>query len=231
MVTLSDARLDYPGHMAFAHFTLAVKQGEMVSIIGKSGCGKTSLLYAIAGLLPLSKGTLSLTDGTEACSIMFQQDRLLPWKTVLGNVLLGLTKDSVGQAEMLLDRMGLHGHMKKYPQQLSGGERQRVALVRSLIRNPRLLLLDEPLAALDEQNRELLQQEIKEFVVTKGITLIMVTHSIQEAIFMGSRILVMERDGIRFETENPYHGAKDLRSRTEFFALEKVLRAQLGGPA
>lgn len=231
MVTISDARLDYPRHIAFANFTLAVKPGEMVSIIGKSGCGKTSLLYAIAGLLPLSQGTLSLTGGTEACSIMFQQDRLLPWKTVLGNVLLGLTKDYLGQAEMLLDRMGLYGHRKKYPQQLSGGERQRVALVRSLVRNPRLLLLDEPLAALDEQNRELLQQEIKEFVITKGITLIMVTHSIQEAIFMGSRILVMQPDGIRFETENPYHRAKDLRNRAEFFALEKMLRAQLGGPA
>ena len=231
MVTISDARLDYPEHMAFANFSLAVKTGEMVSIIGKSGCGKTSLLYAIAGLLPLSEGTLSLTEETEACSIMFQQDRLLPWKTVLGNVLLGLTKDSEQQAGMLLDRMGLHDHRKKYPQQLSGGERQRVALVRSLVRNPRLLLLDEPLAALDEQNRELLQQEIKEFVITKGITLIMVTHSIQEAIYMGSRILVMQPDGIHFETENPYHGAKDLRDRTEFFALEKVLRAQLGGPA
>lgn len=231
MLTISHARLDYPKHKAFDNFTLAVKPGEMVSIIGKSGCGKTSLLYAIAGLLPLSQGTLSLTGGTEACSIMFQQDRLLPWKTVLGNVLLGLTKDYAGQAEMLLDRMGLYGHMKKYPQQLSGGEKQRVALVRSLVRNPRLLLLDEPLAALDEQNRELLQQEIKEFVVTKGITMIMVTHSIQEAIFMGSRILVMESDGIRFETENPYHKAGDLRSRNEFFALEKVLRAQLGGPA
>lgn len=231
MVTISDARLDYPGHIAFANFTLSVQTGEMVSIIGKSGCGKTSLLYAIAGLLPLSKGTLSLTGGTEACSIMFQQDRLLPWKTVLGNVLLGLTKDSESQAEMLLDRMGVYGHKKKYPQQLSGGERQRVALVRCLVRNPRLLLLDEPLAALDEQNREVLQQEIKEFVGAQGITLIMVTHSIQEAIFMGSRILVMQQDGIRFETENPYHSAKDLRSKTEFFALEKVLRAQLGGLA
>lgn len=229
MLTITNGRVDYPGHTAFSHFSLTVQKGQMVSIIGKSGCGKTSLLYAIIGLVALSEGSLSLEGGRKSCSIMFQQDRLLPWKTVLDNVLLGLDPSWRMQAEELLSRLHMDSYLDRYPQQLSGGERQRVALARSLIRHPQLLLLDEPLASLDEQNRELLQDVIKGIVLDNGITLLFVTHSIQEAVYMGSRVIVMTNEGVSFELHNPYHQDPALRTRSEFFSMERILRTRLGG--
>lgn len=227
MLDIVEARLDYPGHTAFEHFSLSMAEGEMVSIVGKSGCGKTSLLYAIAGLLPLSEGTISLKNPQATCSIMFQQDRLLPWKNTIENILLGLPKTFKDEARLLLDIVGLARAEKLYPHQLSGGMRQRVALARALIRNPRILLLDEPLAALDEQRRERLQGEIKSYVQQKRITLLFVTHSIREAIFMGSRVVIMTAGGISFEQTNTLHDQQDIRNKSEFFSMEKSLRKAL----
>lgn len=229
MLSIVDAQVSYPGHIAFSGFSLEVASHEILSIVGASGCGKTSLLYAIANLIPLSKGNIILEEGPESCAIMFQQDRLLPWKRVIDNVLLGLSRYELPYAEEVLERLGLFRHRHKYPKQLSGGERQRVALARSLVRKPTLLLLDEPLASLDEQNRERLQDEIKQFVHAQGMTLVLVTHSIREAVYMGSRIVLMTSEGITFETENPYHDMHELRDRTELFALERTLRHRLGG--
>ena len=226
MLSIHDARLLYGSKVAFSDFSLEVKKGEMVSIIGKSGCGKTSLLYAIASLLPLNGGTIT-TEGE--CAIMFQQDRLLPYKRAIDNVLLGLPKQMRGEAEALLALVGLKEKMSSYPKQLSGGERQRVALARSLIRKPGLLLLDEPFASLDEQTRERLQDEVKAYVKANNITLVLVTHSIAEAVFMGSRIVVMTEEGIVFETTNPYHELSDLRIKKEAFELQRILRSRLGG--
>ena len=127
--------------------------------------------------------------------------------------------------------MGLGHKAHDYPKQLSGGERQRVALARSLVRKPRLLLLDEPLASLDEQNMERMQEVIASVVEDHGITLILVTHNIQEAIFMGSRVLLMTDEGITFERKNPYHRLPEFRTTDEFFALERELRSRLGGTA
>ncbi len=226
MLSIRDAELRYGSKVAFSGFSLEVQEGDMVSIIGKSGCGKTSLLYAIASLLPLSRGGIA-TEGE--CAIMFQQDRLLPYKRAVDNVLLGLPKYRKDEAQDLLSLVGLREKMHSYPKQLSGGERQRVALARSLIRKPGLLLLDEPFASLDEQTRERLQDEVKAYVKAHRITLVLVTHSISEAVFMGSRIVVMRENGIAFETANPYHELSDLRTREEAFELQKTLRTQLGG--
>lgn len=226
MLSIQDARLLYGSKVAFSGFSLEVQKGEMVSIIGKSGCGKTSLLYAIASLLPLNGGTIT-TEGE--CAIMFQQDRLLPYKRAIDNVLLGLPKQMRGEAESLLALVGLKEKMSSYPKQLSGGERQRVALARSLIRKPGLLLLDEPFASLDEQTRERLQDEVKAYVKANNITLVLVTHSIAEAVFMGSRIVVMTEEDIVFETTNPYHELSDLRIKKEAFELQRILRSRLGG--
>lgn len=226
MLSIQDAEVKYGNKVAFSHFSLEVEVGDMVSIIGKSGCGKTSLLYAVASLLPLSEGSIAAPD---ECSIMFQQDRLLPWKCALDNVNLGLPREMKSQAEQLLALVGLTEKAESYPKQLSGGERQRVALARSLIRKPRLLLLDEPFASLDEQTRERLQDEVKAYVQAHRITLVLVTHSIREAVFMGKRIVVMTSGGISYEAENPFHALADLRSRTEAFELERKLRSCLGG--
>ncbi|NLO60007.1 MAG: ABC transporter ATP-binding protein [Spirochaetales bacterium] len=229
MLNIRNVRINYGEKTACSNISLDVKTGESVSIIGKSGCGKTSLLYAIAGLLPVAEGSISIDGGTESCSIMFQQDRLLPWKKVIDNIVLGLEKKMRSEAQALLDRMGLSTYRDNYPDQLSGGERQRVALARSLIRAPKLLLLDEPLASLDEQTRELLQDDIKDYIVSKGITLLLVTHSIQEALYMGSKIVVMTNNGFVHAIENPIFHEALMRGRSEFFSLEKSLRKALKG--
>ena len=227
ILTLTDAKLDYPKTTAFQHFSLTVEDGEMVSIIGRSGCGKTSLLYTIAGLLPLSGGTMQRAFGNEGVALMFQQDRLLPWKRIIDNVLLGLSKEKTEEAATLLRSMGLGTVMHYYPHELSGGMRQRVALARALIRKPNILLLDEPLASLDEQQREMLQNDIKEYVRNQGITLLLVTHSIQEAVFMGSRIVMMTNKGVSYELKNQLHDDPHLRTRDEFFSMQKTLRLHL----
>nr|WP_319473933.1 ABC transporter ATP-binding protein [uncultured Sphaerochaeta sp.] len=224
ILSFTDAQLDYPKTTAFQHFSLTVESGEMVSIIGPSGCGKTSLLYAIAGLLPLSGGTMQRAFGNEGIALMFQQDRLLPWKRVIGNVLLGLPREKTEEAAKLLQSMGLESVMQHYPHELSGGMRQRVALARALIRRPNILLLDEPLASLDEQQREMLQNDIKEYVREQSMTLLLVTHSIQEAVFMGNRIVMMTNKGVSYELRNQFHNDPHLRTRDEFFSMQKTLR-------
>ncbi len=158
---------------------------------------------------------------------MFQQDRLLPWKNVLENVLLGLSKNYADEAISLLDGMGLSSVMQHYPHELSGGMRQRVALARALIRNPNILLLDEPLASLDEQQREMLQDDIKEYVISRSITLLLVTHSLQEAVFMGNRIVMMTNKGVSYELHNPLHEKHNLRTCEAFFSMQKTLRQQM----
>ncbi len=227
MLAIQDAQVDYGSHTAFSHFSLSVHVGETISILGKSGCGKTSLLYAIASLLPLASGTIDRSVEADHCTIMFQQDNLLPWKNVLGNVLLGLPATYRDEAEKLLERVGLQDQLHHFPQQLSGGMRQRVALARALVRRPQILLLDEPLAALDEQQRELLQDDIKTYVRTHQITTILVTHSIREAAYMGSRIIIMTPGGITCQAENPWIDDPDLRTRDELFGLEQQLRSEL----
>jgi len=229
MLSIVNAQVDYPGHTAFRNFSLTVEQGATVSVLGSSGCGKTSLLYAIAGLKPLSSGSIHIEGGTESCGIMFQQDRLLPWKRVVDNVLIGLSESYRDAGEELLGMMNLHSVLRQYPHQLSGGMRQRVALARALVRKPRLLLLDEPLAALDEQQREQLQDEIKRYILTHGITLLLVTHSIREAIYMGSRVIVMTPNGVSFELHNTKHREENLRNMHELFQMERELRLHVRG--
>ena len=228
MLTIKGATVRYGSVTALDDISLTVPRGRMVSVIGASGCGKTSLLLAVSGLVPLSSGTVRVDGGRESCSIMFQQDRLLPWKRVLDNVLLGVDRGTCrGSAMDLLENFGLRGYERKFPEQLSGGERQRVALARSLVRKPDLLLLDEPMAALDEQTREQLQDDIKRYIRNNGITMVLVTHSIREAVFMGEEIILLGRNGIELTLENPFHAAENLRSMEEAFSLEQKLRSSL----
>jgi sulfonate transport system ATP-binding protein len=215
--------------LVLSDFSLSVEKGESLAIIGPSGSGKTSLLYAVAGLIPLAAGTIKLDPGLSALGLMFQEDRLLPWKTVLGNVLLGLDRKTfTPQALKWLRKTGIKGHAGKYPGQLSGGERQRAALSRVLCRGAEFLLMDEPFAALDEQARETLQDELRDLVKELHLTMILVTHNIEEAVYLGERLLVLKPGSDKgkqcIELKNPSFGRENAREKSDYF--ETVTRAR-----
>lgn len=185
------------------HVHLDVRPGEFVSIVGASGCGKSTLLRLIAGLDTEFQGSIVYqgkpVTGTDlARGIVFQEHRLFPWMTVEQNVALAFTATDVPQAERdqrVRDQIavvGLNGFEKAYPHQISGGMSQRVAIARALVLRPQLLLLDEPFGALDALTRLKLQQELERLWEHEGLTTILVTHDVEEAVFLGDRIVVME---------------------------------------
>jgi NitT/TauT family transport system ATP-binding protein/sulfonate transport system ATP-binding protein len=187
--------------LALDRVSLAVEAGEMVSLIGPSGCGKSTLLRLIAGLDRPSAGTLQVGDqpitgpGAER-GLMFQEHNLFPWLTVRGNIQAGLVARGVlrqhrHEVEDFMRLVGLQGFADVYPHQLSGGMAQRAALARALVNHPRVLLLDEPLGALDQFTRMRMQDEVLRVWQARGTTMVLVTHDIDEAIYMSDRIVLM----------------------------------------
>ena len=185
-----------------ADVSFDIHERDFVSVIGPSGCGKTTVFNIIAGLLDPDRGTL-VYRGEEVASLrgrvgyMMQKDLLFPWRTVLGNVLLGLDvrgvprREAVDTARDHLNRFGLGGFENSYPSTLSGGMRQRVALIRTLIQHPDILLLDEPFSALDYQTRLYLEGVLLEAVATFNKTVILITHDIDEAVALSNRVVVL----------------------------------------
>jgi sulfonate transport system ATP-binding protein len=179
---------------------LTVPPGAFLSIVGRTGCGKSTLLRAIAGLEPVDSGRITL-DGDPVLGpgldrrLVFQEHRLLPWQTVLANVAFGLgptaSRDDRREASRYVALVGLEGFENAYPHQLSGGMAQRTAIARALIGGPRVLLLDEPFAALDAFTRIQLQEELLRIWRREGATVILVTHDIDEAVFLSDRIMIM----------------------------------------
>ncbi|MFW6363756.1 MAG: ABC transporter ATP-binding protein [Spirochaeta sp.] len=227
MLDIQSATICYGTETAVENFSLKITAGEMVSIVGPSGCGKTSLLYAAAGLRKLQHGTIQLETTRDRCGLIFQDDRLLPWLTIRKNILLGAYNVSPDELDLLLNTLRIHNHAHKYPNQLSGGQRQRAAMARMLIRKPELLLLDEPFASLDEQTREDLQQELLYYVQSHHITMLLVTHSISEAVFLGGRIVIMQQAGFFHELENLTHLDPAAREQTAYYDTIRAVRAQL----
>jgi len=183
--------------------TLDVEAGEFLTIVGPSGCGKTTLLEILAGLTTASEGSLRI-DGVEvrgtslARGIVFQQYALLPWRTALANVEFSLEakpgfnrRQRRERAQECLSLVGLDGFEQRFPHELSGGMKQRVAIARSLAYEPDILLMDEPFGALDAQTRELLQEELLDIWRRTRTTVVFITHSIDEAIYLGQRVAVM----------------------------------------
>jgi len=183
--------------------TLHIAPGEFVSIVGTSGCGKSTLLRLIVGLEDQYQGEV-LLDGQRIVGtslqrgIVFQEHRLFPWLTVEGNIELGLLNAPGSPAQKReavrehIALVGLQGFEKSYPHQLSGGMAQRVAIARALVSKPEILLLDEPFGALDAMTRAYLQQELHRVWQAEGITMILVTHDVEEAVYLGDKVVVME---------------------------------------
>ncbi|MEF9982958.1 MAG: ABC transporter ATP-binding protein [Oscillospiraceae bacterium] len=190
--------------LALDNINFSVKEGEIISIVGPSGCGKSTLLSIIAGLLKPSSGRVLINNEeiegiSPSIGYMLQRDNLLEWRTIYKNILLGLeiqkklTQDNIAYAKSLMKTYGLIDFADKYPSQLSGGMRQRVALIRTLVLKPKVLLLDEAFAALDYQTRLAVTDDVYRILKSENKTTLIVTHDIPESISMADRVIVLSR--------------------------------------
>lgn len=214
---------------ALRDITFDVEKGSFISIVGPSGCGKTTLLSLIAGLHRPTSGRIELfgqpVQGTSPqIGYMLQQDYLLSWRSILDNVALGLelrghrNERTVSHAKYLLKEMGLAHTENQYPHQLSGGMRQRVALVRTMVTDPALLLLDEPFSALDYQTKLSLEDLVWETLKRHEKTAVLVTHDLSEAIAMSDRIILLDRNPGRIK--KIYDVPESIRKQVPFYARE-----------
>lgn len=254
MISISDLVFEYSsGPPIFSNFFWSVAQGESWAVIGPSGCGKSTLLYLVAGLRRPAAGTISvggtaITRPRPTTGLILQDHGLLPWATVRQNVELGLrirafygpdgkhvpqdyeALDSKAGVGHWLERLGIAELAEKYPGQISGGQRQRVAIARTLVMGPDLLLMDEPFSSLDAPTREDLQNVVLRLQRETGIAVVVVTHSIDEAVVLGQKILVLQSPPNR-ETqviENPGAADSGFRSSAAFLEQSNRIRHMMG---
>ena len=217
-VVVSDLRRGYGDRVVIDRLNLVIGQGEFVVLLGESGCGKTTLLRALAGLDPIQGGHVSV-PGRPA--MVFQEHRLLPWDVLWRNVTLGLrAPDARALVAAALSEVGLGDRLDDWPRNLSGGQTQRVALARALVQEPKLLLLDEPFAALDALTRIRMHGLVKDLVARHLPGVLLVTHDVDEAITLADRILVMRDGAIASE-----HRPSDIGATAQ---LRRDLLDQLG---
>ena len=215
--------------------TLTIQQGEFLVVVGKSGCGKSTLLRLIAGLDQPDRGEIVVDERlivqrNDAARVMFQDARLLPWRRVLDNVGLGLQGNWRPLATEALAHVGLTDRADQWPRVLSGGERQRVALARALLTRPPLLLLDEPLGALDALTRIEMQALVERLWHEDGFTALLITHDVEEAVALADRVVVIQQGKIGLEVPIPLPRPRRHGS-VEFAALkEQILNQVLGLP-
>jgi NitT/TauT family transport system ATP-binding protein len=228
--------------IALADVSVSIRAGTFTALIGPSGCGKSTLLRVLAGLVKPSKGEVlfngnRLTRPQRRISLVFQQDNLMAWRTVYENIQLPLQlagvskKEREARAARMLEITGLLGFENHYPAELSGGMAQRVAIARGLVNEPDVLLMDEPFGALDALTREQMWQELLRIWATTNATVVMVTHSIGEAVFLSDRVLVMSpRPGQILEAiDVPFARPRsmDLLANINFIDLEAEIRSSL----
>ncbi|MFZ6639544.1 ATP-binding cassette domain-containing protein [Undibacterium sp. TC4M20W] len=222
----------YQGRQVLKSLNLQIAAGEFVAIIGRSGCGKSTLLRLIAGLEKADSGSLEFAEGNEKpdTRVMFQDSRLLPWKSVIANVALGLGSDKT-RARQALEKVALAERADEWPSVLSGGQRQRVALARALVHEPALLLLDEPLGALDALTRIEMQNLIESLWQQRGFTAVLVTHDVQEAIALADRVILIEDGQITLDTRIDLPRPR-ARGNPKFAELEdRILQRVLQKPS
>ncbi len=202
MVSIDAVTMSFGSYVAVQDVNLTVADGEFLAIVGPTGCGKSTVLNAIAGLLKPANGTVVI-DGAPVKGVqndigyLFQQDALLPWKTSIENVELGLLFKGVPSAERRersmnwLAKVGLKGFEHRYPHQLSGGQRKRVQMAQALISGPKVILMDEPFSALDIHTRHLMQNELLRLWQEERRAVVMITHDLEEAIALGDRVAIL----------------------------------------
>jgi len=227
---------------ALQNINLSILKGERCVLLGPSGSGKTSLLYLVGGLIKPNQGQVlvnnELVSGPQERSALILQDYgLFPWKTVLANAQLGLDikkmtkQDSKEKVLNLLAKLGIKEYAHKYPFELSGGQRQRVAIARALALEPQILLMDEPFSALDALTREQMQRLILELWEERHFTFILVTHSIEEAVFLGEKIVILSEGPGRIvevvDNKNP--GSQEFRNTLQFYNKCSFIRGLIEG--
>jgi NitT/TauT family transport system ATP-binding protein len=231
-------------HLAVSDATFDVMPGELVSLVGPSGCGKSTLLKILAGLHPHDGGELKMGSATHSfdpsrdVGMVFQAPLLLKWRRILENVLLpaeilGLPQEeSRERAKALLALVGLTGYEEKYPYELSGGMQQRAAIARSLVHDPKLVLMDEPFGALDALTREKMNLELLRIWKEAGKTIIFVTHGISEAVFLGSRVVVLTAGPAKmadnFQIDLPHPRTLDMKTHQRFGDYTRRIYKLLG---
>jgi sulfonate transport system ATP-binding protein len=198
-VAIRNVSIAFGERTVLENFDIEISAGEFVAIVGRSGCGKSTLLRSVVGLETPQAGTITLgevaasdSNGKPDVRVMFQDSRLLPWRRILPNVILGLKPELIPQARRVLAQLCLAERANDWPATLSGGQRQRVALARALVHDPNLLLLDEPLGSLDALTRIEMQQLIEDVWRSRGFTAMLVTHDIAEAISLADRVILIE---------------------------------------
>lgn len=215
----------YGQRLVIKDLNLQIARGEFVALLGESGCGKTTLLRALAGLDAIDGGRI---EGAQQPAVVFQEHRLIPWDNLWRNVALGLD-DKTGRplAQAALAEVGLGERVDDWPRNLSGGQAQRVALARALVREPRLLLLDEPFAALDALTRIRMHALVRQLLDRHRPGVLLVTHDVDEAIVLADRILVMREGAIASQYAVP-HEAGSNRLHPQAQALREQLLGELG---
>lgn len=226
VVCLENFSASYDGRKALNDLTLRFEARSTYAILGPSGCGKTTLLYAIAGLLPdhcVTEGSCSSRNDLHISTVL-QDLGLFPWKTVLQNAVLPfqlkgkITEDNMAKAGEILRYLKLDSHESKYPAMLSGGQKQRVAIARSWLTTPELLLLDEPFSSLDAITRESLQDDVLKLYFSSPLSIIIVTHSIEEAVYIGQKIIILSEHGEMLASlDNETFGIDNAREQKSFY--------------
>lgn len=235
MLEIRNLAMAYSAEPVLERVDLDVGAGEFVSLIGPSGCGKSTLLRAVMGLQSQSEGAISFSGIDRAdVGILFQDDALLPWRTARDNVALGMRNNGAGKVEARrsadewLQSVGLSGLEDRYPRELSGGQRKRVAIAQVLATRPRLLLMDEPFASLDAIVRHYLTEDLLRWVEGEDLTLLMVTHDLEEAVALSDRVVLLgngprARIKGRFEVDLPR--PRDLLRVREYPQFNELVRA------
>jgi len=238
MIKVNNLSFSYENKKVVKDVNLSIQNGKSWAIIGPSGCGKTTLIYLLAGLLKPDRGKIKIDDKIinsirKETGVILQNYGLFPWKNVFNNVALGLQvrdydKDKIENTVFqVLKKLSIYKFRDKFPAELSGGQSQRVAVARSLVLKPDLLLMDEPFSALDAITREEMQNLILKIHQENNLSYLIVTHNIDEAVFLGQKIAVMKEGEFIHQINNPYFGDIKLREKEEFFKLCKKLRTMM----
>lgn len=238
MIKVQNLTISYKEEKVLKEVSLDIPKGTSCSIIGESGCGKTTLLYCLAKVINKDSGDIfinnkSIEDSTEKISLILQDLGLFPWKSVENNILMGLKSTALKKNEKkkivyeILNELNMFKYKDKYIHELSGGQKQRVAVARSLVNNPEIIMLDEATSALDAMTKEKIQDLLLSIHLNRQNTMLFVTHSIEEAVFLGKKIIIMEKGNIKYVIDNKYFGDRNFRNKEEYMRLCTEVRRKL----